>query len=120
MIQSPGFWHGPTHVDYSQIVLLVKSECVVDGKQMTFASVAQDPTLSALVSHEGVLKVLRQPGALEMVKPPLVSAKPMDKATVATTAGGAAIGAAFGGVPGAIIGAAVVWAADAIKRTLQA
>lgn len=119
MIQSPGTWHGPSHVDYSQIVLLIAKNCMVDGQPMTFASVAQNPALAALVSHEGVLFVLRQPGAPEAVTPPSITSKPAGAGTLAMTAAGAAAGAAIAGPPGALVGSAVGWAADTIRRTLS-
>lgn len=46
----------------SQCVWLVQRRCVLDGQPVDLAEVLQDPTLSALVSSEGPLKVLRQPG----------------------------------------------------------
>lgn len=104
----------------SQIVLLVKNECTIDGQPSTFASVAQNPTLAGLVSHEGVLKILRQPGAAEMVTPPrqIASLKPAGVGTVAMMTAGAGIGAVIGGPPGALIGGAVGLATDAIRRRL--
>jgi hypothetical protein len=118
MIQSPGFRHNPQHVDYSQIVLLIARDCVVDGQPTTFASVAQDISLSALVSGEGILHTLRQPGTPEMVSPPRVASKSPGVTTVAAVATGAASGAIVAGPIGAAIGGAVGWAADAVRRML--
>jgi hypothetical protein len=120
MIQSPGTRHGPNHVDYSQIALFVKRECVVDGRSTTFDAVAGDPAFATLVSHEGVLRVLRQPGAPELVRPPTVMSKPVSGATVALAATGAGIGASLAGPLGALFGATLGWAADAIRRRLLA
>lgn len=119
MIQSPGTHHGPSHVDYSQICLYIARECTVDGQPTTFADVAQNQALCALVSHEGLLHTLRQPGASELVKPPsAVASKQPGVGTVAMTAAGAAAGAAIAGPPGALVGSAVGWAADTIRRKL--
>ena len=46
----------------SQCVWLMARRCTVDGQAADLAEVLLDPTLSALVSSEGPLKVLRQPG----------------------------------------------------------
>lgn len=118
MIQSPGTAHGPGHIDYSQIALFVKNECTVDGVSSTFATVAQDPVLSSLVSHEGVLRVLRQPGAAEIVTPPTTAAKPSGGTTVALTALGAGIGARLAGPQGGLIGGGIGWAVDTLRRKL--
>lgn len=120
MIQSPGTRHAPSHVDYSQICLFVAKDCVVAGQTTTFAEVAQDPLLASLVSHEGILLTLRQPGAPELVTPPRVTMRPAGIGTVAMTAGGAAVGGIIGGPPGAFLGAAIGWAADAVRRKLTA
>jgi len=119
MIQSPGTRHGPLHADYSQICLFVSKGCIVDGNVTTFADVAQSPTLASIVSGEGPLRILRQPGAPEIVQPPRVASKPADAGTLALTAGGAAAGAAIGGPPGALVGAALGWAADSVRRMLS-
>ena len=63
MIQSPGTRHSPQHVNYSQVCLFVAKDCIVNGQPTTFAAVAQSPTFASLVSHEGILLTLRQPGA---------------------------------------------------------
>ena len=118
MIQSPGTWHGPSHVDYSQICLYIARECLIDGQPATFADVARNPALCALVSHEGILHTLRQPGASELVTPPGVVSKQPGGGTVAMTAAGAGAGAAIAGPPGALVGAAAGWIADTIRRKL--
>lgn len=120
MIQSPGFAHDGHHLDYSQCVLLVASACVVDGHPTTFSAVATDPNLAALVNHDGALRVLRQPGAPELVTPPAAAIKAPGKATLTLAATGAAFGAVVAGPPGALVGAAAGWAADAVRRKLLA
>lgn len=61
MIQSRGWHHSPTHVDYSQICILVSRKCWVDGKEMDILDVFKDPELAPLAVHDGVLKITRQP-----------------------------------------------------------
>ena len=116
MIQSPGYHHDTAWIDYSQIVLLVHGDCTVDGKPTTFASVARDPALASLVG--GVLKVLRQPGAPELVTPPTTAPTPPGAATFAMMGVGAAIGGSVAGPPGAFMGGALGWVADAVRRRL--
>jgi len=118
MIQSPGFAHGISHLDYSQVCLMAKRECIIDGQPTDFATVAQSPELAPLVSHEGVLKVLRQPGVPELVNPPVAAIEPASGKTVVFAAVGASIGAAVAGPAGGVIGGMVGWAADAIRRKL--
>jgi hypothetical protein len=62
VIQSVGTAHDPSHVDYSQECWLMQRRCTVDGQPADLAAVLQDPALSALVSSEGPLRILRQPG----------------------------------------------------------
>lgn len=62
VVQNPGWAHSPQEVDYSQNCLLVARTCFVDGVSRDINDIYQDPTLSGLVSAEGPLKVLRQPG----------------------------------------------------------
>lgn len=65
MIQTRGSHHTLLHQDYSQICALVDRNCMVDNKPMDLAEVVQDKTLSNLVSHEGKMKLWRQPGVPE-------------------------------------------------------
>ncbi len=125
MVQSPGTHHDPNWVDYSQICLFVSAECVVDGAYATFAEVARSPELSALVSHEGPLRFLRQPGlpgmgapiaTAETVTPPIQSASLQGAGTVSAVALGAGVGGFLAGPPGMLAGAGVGWAADAVRR----
>lgn len=61
MWQTLGTAHNTKHVDYSQIVRLMNTELIVDGKMMSFRDVASDPELCGLVSYEGPLTVFRHP-----------------------------------------------------------
>jgi len=115
MIQSPGYHHDAQHVDYSQCMLFVARDCAVDGEITTFDAVAQNPELATLVNHDGILKVLRQPGS-EFVTPPNVP--PSGGKTVAMVTAGAGIGAIVGGPPGALVGATVGWGIDAVRRKM--
>lgn len=62
VIQGMGWAHDAQHTDYSQNCVLVARACEVDGREMDLAGVLADPELAPLVSHEGPLKILRQPG----------------------------------------------------------
>lgn len=63
MIQTKGHKHDRWHSDYSQLVVLMLAEMLVDGVKMNVMDVAQDPALAPLVMGlEGVLKIPRQPG----------------------------------------------------------
>jgi len=116
MIQSPGYHHDFNWIDYSQICLLVHRDCVIDGKPTTFVDAARN--FWPLVSHEGVLRVLRQPGVPELVRPPETASVQSGASTLALTAIGASIGASIAGTPGALVGGAAGWALDAIRRKL--
>jgi hypothetical protein len=62
LIQGRGTRHDMQHVDYSQVCVLVHKVCTVDGTEMNLTDVLQKPELAPLASHQGVLRVLRQPG----------------------------------------------------------
>jgi hypothetical protein len=62
LIQGRGTAHDMHHVDYSQTCVLVARGCVVDGQAQDLLAVLQDPELAPLASHQGALRVLRQPG----------------------------------------------------------
>jgi hypothetical protein len=74
LIQDMGWAHDPSHVDYSQNIVLVSRTCVVDGQPMDLRKLLVDPVLAPLASHQGPLTVLRQPGVQEFT--PLVGAPP--------------------------------------------
>lgn len=67
MIQGAGWAHDMHHVDYSQICVLVSKTCTVDGQSRDIKDVLSDPVLCVLGSHQGPLKVFRQPGTIEVV-----------------------------------------------------
>jgi hypothetical protein len=76
--QGVGLAHNRFHVDYSQVVRLVCSTMLVDGVPMAVADVAKSRELAAMISDEGVLRVVRHPGVpvnqrvdLASVPPPL-------------------------------------------------
>ncbi len=62
LIQGRGWAHDMHHVDYSQTCVLVSRQCQVDGQGRDLTDVLKDPDLAPLANHDGVLKVLRQPG----------------------------------------------------------
>jgi hypothetical protein len=62
VIQGQGWAHDPSHCDYSQACPLLHRSCKVDGVDSDLATVLQDKTLAPLLSHEGALQALRQPG----------------------------------------------------------
>ena len=66
--------HDRDYSDYAMIVSLVRRDCTLDGRPVDLQSIMQsaDPTIWPLVSHEGPLRVLRQPGV--PILPPLPSA----------------------------------------------
>jgi len=53
VIQSVGLAHNMGHVDYSQLVRLMRQEMTVDGKTMSVSQVLADPEYSALLNDEG-------------------------------------------------------------------
>jgi hypothetical protein len=62
VVQGRGWAHDASHLDYSQVCRLVHRRCTVDGATRDLAEVLSDPQLAPLASHQGALKVLRQPG----------------------------------------------------------
>ena len=63
MWQTLGTRHNRFHTDYSQTLFLMQSQCTVDGQTMSVVDVMQSPDLCGLISDEGVLHFVRQPGA---------------------------------------------------------
>jgi hypothetical protein len=61
-IQSLTLVHTNTYMDYSHGIALIGKTMVLDGGEVDIAEVLSDPELAPLLSDEGVLKVLRQPG----------------------------------------------------------
>jgi hypothetical protein len=66
VIQPNATAHDPMHSDYSQTCQLVSQTCWVDGKESRFSEVLVDPELSGLVSSQGPLPFVRQPGVQEV------------------------------------------------------
>ena len=68
--------HDFHYADYAMLSSLVRRDVVLDGRTVDISSVLQsaDPSIVALASHEGPLKVLRQPGV--PVVPVVPSGKP--------------------------------------------
>ena len=66
VIQPNAIAHDAKHSDYSQICQLVSQTCWVDGIEKRFSELLIDPVLSSLVSHQGPLKFVRQPGVPEI------------------------------------------------------
>lgn len=65
--QSVGSAHNNRHVDPSQVIRLMHRDAWLSrggepAEYVDLRTVATDPELVPLISHEGVLKVLRQPG----------------------------------------------------------
>jgi hypothetical protein len=69
--QQPGYAHNDVHKDASQVLRLVNPKCTIrrgnkdTWDMITLQEVLQDVDLAPMVSHEGVLKVLRQPSVRE-------------------------------------------------------
>ena len=66
LIQGRGTAHDPSHTDYSQICVLMSRTCLLDGSEVDIQSVLSDPSTASLGSHQGPLKVFRQPGVEEV------------------------------------------------------
>jgi len=62
VLQQPSWGHNAYQSDYASVMVFMHQKCVLDGKQVPTSQVLQDPALASLVSQEGVLRVLRQPG----------------------------------------------------------
>jgi len=108
VVQGQGWAHPPQHTDASQTCVLVKKDCIVDGRHTTLARVLSDPALAPLASHEGVVRVLRQPGTEES---PLLSkfirGKRLASAhafTLTSSTVGAILGGPIGGLAGMTVG----------------
>ncbi len=121
VIQAPGFAHDAGHSDYSQILQLVHGRCTVDGVDTDLRQALQDPDLSAALSHEGPLQILRQPGitAQGQVADPGGHATRTFWRQWGPAASGAALGFAAAGPPGAMAGAAAGLGLDWTWDTLS-
>ena len=67
--QPLGLAHNDEHVDYSQLLRLVRRDVEVDGRPMDIEQVLADPELAWLLSKEGRLKVLRLPSVAKPSAP---------------------------------------------------
>ena len=74
---APGLFHTTPHTDYSQILLFVRQDCIVDGIGMDLAEVAKDPILCWLISSEGVIESLRHPAVPESDEAPSTQPTPV-------------------------------------------
>lgn len=113
VVQQPSTFHGLDQDDYASGVVLVRKDVAVDGKMSTIDRVYQDPALAPLVSHEGVLRFLRQPGVDELAPSAVAVAK-------GSFAGwgmvlGAVIGGLFAYIPGAMVGGALGAIVDRLR-----
>lgn len=61
-IQPSASSHDFKHTDYSQVCILTHNDCFVNGEWRRLEDILTSPSLSGLVSHEGPLKITRQPG----------------------------------------------------------
>ena len=62
MWQCLSWAHNLLHVDYSQILLVIGSEMIVDGHPVSTWEVLKDPDRCAMISYEGPLTIDRIPG----------------------------------------------------------
>jgi len=62
LIQGRGWAHDIEHVDYSQVCVLMSQMCEVDGQNVELRDLLTDPVLSIVASHQGMMRVFRQPG----------------------------------------------------------
>lgn len=60
--QVEGAAHGRFEVDYSQCCVLMSNKCYIDDEQHNTADILQSPSLAHLLSYDGPLKEMRQPG----------------------------------------------------------
>ena len=62
LLQGRGWAHTLGQSDYSELISLVNRNCEVDGQLRDLVDVLRDPDLAQYVSHNGPLKIVRQPG----------------------------------------------------------
>lgn len=53
--------HNATHQDYSQTLIVMRKDCLVNGKYIDIIDVAKDPIISHLINYDGILRYTRQP-----------------------------------------------------------
>jgi hypothetical protein len=66
VLQQPGYFHNLDEADYAEMMLFMSKACLVDDESRDLSEVLQDATLASLISHEGPLKVTRQPGVAQL------------------------------------------------------
>jgi hypothetical protein len=122
VVQGEGWFHDMKHADASQTLVLVSRDCEVDGAKMDLLDVFTSKELAPLVNHDGVLRVLRQPGVKEMPSVPNLADKGatiLSKLpTGVATAGGLVAGAMVAGPPGAVVGGLIGGAVDYLKKRI--
>lgn len=120
VIQGVGLRHDRSHTDYSQCARLVRSTAMLNGRPFPMAEVYTSEDFSSMVSHEGPLRLTKQPiqgvvaGRQETVadpKAPLGTGgtsgpKAKSKAPFVLGAGGALVGGLANGPVGAVVGGA--------------
>ena len=62
VIQQPSTWHNLEQDDYSQKGRFVLKKVDLNDSQTTFAYIAQTPTLAPMISYQGIINNIRQPG----------------------------------------------------------
>lgn len=65
VIQPNATAHNSLHSDYSQVCQLIHQRCWIDDVEYKFSDLLKDSELCYLVSHQGPLGVVRQPGVEE-------------------------------------------------------
>lgn len=70
LIQGRGWRHDLTHDDYSQTCVLVRRDCLVDGKVTDVRDVMTSAKLAPLLSMQGAMRLVRQAGVSELPPSP--------------------------------------------------
>jgi len=85
VIQGIGTKHDRYHTDYSQTCVLASQSCIYQGQERLLSDLLVDPEASKLLSVEGPLQIVRQPGVAQL-DPTGISpggASPLTRADVA-------------------------------------
>ncbi len=133
VLQQPGWTHDfAFQADYAETCVLLRADCVVDGVARKTGDVLQDATLCALGSHEGPLRIIRQPGVTPLSRggarssfvPPNVLPPPSSPPVQATTTRAATVGwwivgtlAAAAAAGGVVLGVRAVRARELPRET---
>jgi hypothetical protein len=62
VLQDPGTRHDFSHMDYSQYAFFVLNDVILDGQAAKLTDILTNPDIAPMLSSEGALTVLRQPG----------------------------------------------------------